>query len=546
MRRWQRLDDDMEAMCGDVLVSFDGDRKPPTQRDGSKSASRRVGVPASAARLRRCPDPDCRLGSLRFVDALVPSIFQDMAERFPVISTDIYKSCQRKQERVGPLCLEPRRPNLRLSVDRGDGEVVSRTCRRQMTQGCIFATKMSSLVTESRRVFLARLKQLRRNENGGRHEMCYFGVALMLASPDHDDPPASTAQAARPPPVVKGRHRQRHSVALPWLARVRHSSAVGADHEPTARSHSWDAKENLCRSLWLMSIVGWESCEKISGKRLFWELPRLGGRETEKHRFAAYSHLPLTACTSCFFGKGRIRRSMEFGRKGAMEFAPVQTDVPSMRPLGASHFCKPSSPDRNCKDKKEKEEINGNRNRRTMPELLPTPRVGGSSPCSAQPQCRTDGSRHRVFIGAVQAWSTHAAAFGTVEKKRWRIRFGVRPPLIHPPSLALPLLPHHYGLQLIDSPAPPNSVSAKTWSLPLAIGREGGCCKTWRRVDQSLIPPRDTGPAPQATSDVEIRAQPVSLDRTRCHRYRIVDGELRQLHLGSRIRTPSSISHGKM
>lgn len=62
-----RLDDDMEAMCGDVLVSFDGDRKPPTQRDGSKSASRRVGVPASAARLRRCPDPDCRLGSLRFV-----------------------------------------------------------------------------------------------------------------------------------------------------------------------------------------------------------------------------------------------------------------------------------------------------------------------------------------------------------------------------------------------------------------------------------------------------------------------------------------------
>lgn len=370
------------VMCWCLLTGIGSLRRSVTV------PSRRLG--GSASPLRR---PDSGGAPIRIADsdpsglfdALVPSIFQDMAERFPVISTDIYKSCQRKQERVGPLCLEPRRPNLRLSVDRGDGEVVSRTCRRQMTQGCIFATKMSSLVTESRRVFLARLKQLRRNENGGRHEMCYFGVALMLASPDHDDPPASTAQAARPPPVVKGRHRQRHSVALPWLAGVRHSSAVGADHKPTARSHSWDAKENLCRSLWLMSIVGWESCEKISGKRLFWELPRLGGRETEKHRFAAYSHLPLTACTSCFFGKGRIRRSMEFGRKGAMEFAPVQTDVPSMRPLGASHFCKPSSPDRNCKDKKKKEEINGNRNRRTMPELLPTPRVGGRSPCSAQP-----------------------------------------------------------------------------------------------------------------------------------------------------------------
>lgn len=74
MRRWQRLDDDMEAMCGDVLVSFDGDRKPPTQRDGSKSASRR-----SASPLRR---PDSGGAPIRIADsdpsglfdALVPSI----------------------------------------------------------------------------------------------------------------------------------------------------------------------------------------------------------------------------------------------------------------------------------------------------------------------------------------------------------------------------------------------------------------------------------------------------------------------------------------
>lgn len=133
------------VMCWCLLTGIGSLRRSVTV------PSRRLG--GSASPLRR---PDSGGAPIRIADsdpsglfdALVPSVFQDMAERFPVISTAIYKSCQRKQERVGPLCLEPRRPNLRLSVDRGDGEVVSRTCRRQMTQGCIFATKMSSLVTE--------------------------------------------------------------------------------------------------------------------------------------------------------------------------------------------------------------------------------------------------------------------------------------------------------------------------------------------------------------------------------------------------------------
>lgn len=334
----------------------------------------------------------------------------------------------------------------------------------------------------------------------------------MVASPGHDDPPASTAQAARPPPVVKGRHRQRHSVALPWLAGVRHSSAVGADHKPTARSHSWDARENLCRSLWLMRIVGWESCEKISGKRLFWELPRLGGRETEKHRFAACSHLPLTACTSCFLQ----RKDPTFdgiwkeGRHGIRPCADRCSFHETSRSIPLLQAFKPRQ---ESQRQKEKEETNGNRNRRTMPELLPTPRVGGSSPFLHNPNAgRTaagtafSSARSRRGPGAVHPRG------GIRHRGKKKVEDSVRRPATIDPSshpvLALPLLPHHYGPQLIDSPAPPNRVSAKTWSLPLAIGREGGCCKTWRRVDQSLIPPRDTGPAPQATSDVEIRAQP--------------------------------------
>lgn len=159
-------EDSMTAsrLCG--LMLFAGGRKAPTHRDGSKSASRRVGVPTSAARLRRCPDPDCRLGSLRFACCIV-------ALDSPRHGREI--SCRRNRHtglvsgngKESGHCVS----NLEAqfgSVDRGDGEAGSRTCRRQMTQGCIFATKMTSLVSESRRVFLARSKQLRRNEHGGR------------------------------------------------------------------------------------------------------------------------------------------------------------------------------------------------------------------------------------------------------------------------------------------------------------------------------------------------------------------------------------------
>lgn len=99
--------DSMTASRLCELMLFAGSRKAPTHRDGSKSASRWVGVPTSAARLRRCPiriadsDPSGLLG------ALLHSILKTWPRDF-LSPEQTYRSCQRKREGVGPLCLEPR------------------------------------------------------------------------------------------------------------------------------------------------------------------------------------------------------------------------------------------------------------------------------------------------------------------------------------------------------------------------------------------------------------------------------------------------------
>lgn len=133
----------------------------------------------------------------------------------------------------------------------------------------------------------------------GDNDMCYFGVALTLASlmTNGGSAPACINTTGR---IVKGRHRQRALEGLLWLVGVRHSSAVGAGHKPTDRSHSRDAEEESNRPFQrsLVALFGLMGVVRV-GKSFLgrdflgvaWEDEKRK-RETEKHRFGAYSHLP--------------------------------------------------------------------------------------------------------------------------------------------------------------------------------------------------------------------------------------------------------------